>query len=379
MKNKRFLMLLFFTIIFLASCGKDKQIINECDHIYIDTIIDPTCTNEGYTNRVCEKCGSEDNILYVDALGHQCIKIYKEDELGNVYYELDCTRCDYIGIENLNTSINDLYGFNDLKRYQNKESLKQFYAAVVMVCDQFNESNANLEAQNISVNGKNLNVYLIDKIEYTGYELSINEALAVMNILIMDNPKYYFLSSNIIYDSNYIYLICNDKSELKYKRNDINNLIDNAYQAIDLLCDEAVDDEAIVRIIHDYINSNLEYALDEKNEPVVEDWAHNILGMLLFKKGVCETYSKLFKLLCDHIGIECLVVKGTGINGSHSWNIVKIDDSWYGIDLTYDDTNNANIYDYFLMTSNEMSGIYTPYSSLIMTEKYIYLLPEIAS
>jgi transglutaminase/protease-like cytokinesis protein 3 len=60
------------------------------------------------------------------------------------------------------------------------------------------------------------------------------------------------------------------------------------------------------------------------------------------KKGVCEDYSRLYKKMCDAIGLECEVVTGTakmlsqntkGMN--HAWNVVKIGGKWQLLDATW--------------------------------------------
>ncbi len=49
---------------------------------------------------------------------------------------------------------------------------------------------------------------------------------------------------------------------------------------------------------------------------------------------VCEGYSRAFKLICDRLGVPCVLVSG----GNHMWNHVKMDDGkWYAVDVTYDD------------------------------------------
>lgn len=48
---------------------------------------------------------------------------------------------------------------------------------------------------------------------------------------------------------------------------------------------------------------------------------------------VCAGYSRAFKMVCDELGIPCLIVYNSG----HEWNYVSLYDKWYGVDLTYDD------------------------------------------
>ena len=52
---------------------------------------------------------------------------------------------------------------------------------------------------------------------------------------------------------------------------------------------------------------------------------------------VCEGYSKAFKLVCDELGIPCLLIVGYGNGGDHMWNYVQLNGQWYAVDVTFDD------------------------------------------
>lgn len=58
---------------------------------------------------------------------------------------------------------------------------------------------------------------------------------------------------------------------------------------------------------------------------------------------VCEGYSKAFKVLCDRLGIGCVLVEGDAksnvddIPGAHMWNYVCVDGQWYAVDVTWND------------------------------------------
>ncbi|WP_132054397.1 transglutaminase domain-containing protein [Pseudocnuella soli] len=68
---------------------------------------------------------------------------------------------------------------------------------------------------------------------------------------------------------------------------------------------------------------------------------------LVLQKGeaVCDGYARLFKVLCDHAGLEAVVINGYARTGSgsqgrffranHSWNAVRIDSIWYLLDATW--------------------------------------------
>lgn len=88
--------------------------------------------------------------------------------------------------------------------------------------------------------------------------------------------------------------------------------------------------------LHDYLVTNVKYEYTDKTYHK----AHSSVGALLHGRAVCEGYAMAFKLLCDAIGISCIVVHGTATNfegtENHAWNIVKLDGKCYHIDVTWD-------------------------------------------
>ena len=82
-------------------------------------------------------------------------------------------------------------------------------------------------------------------------------------------------------------------------------------------------------------------------------------------RPVCEGYSRAFKLLCDALKIPCILVTGEGTSGSitapHMWNYVRLGDTWYAVDVTWDDPTGLDdqgkiSYAYFLVGSDTICG-----------------------
>ena len=98
--------------------------------------------------------------------------------------------------------------------------------------------------------------------------------------------------------------------------------------------------------INKYIMDKIEYAYESDGKtPSDAYWAHNIEGLVntAYSKGVCECYAKNFKLICDSVGLETIMATGIGQSGSssggHAWNYVKLEEKWYGMDVTWNDTS----------------------------------------
>lgn len=75
----------------------------EHEHSYVATVIEPTCTDSGYTEYVCSECGERYAEDYVEPLGHlwegTVIKEPTQDEWGVICY--CCVRCGAEGYEDI--------------------------------------------------------------------------------------------------------------------------------------------------------------------------------------------------------------------------------------------------------------------------------------
>jgi hypothetical protein len=78
--------------------------------------------------------------------------------------------------------------------------------------------------------------------------------------------------------------------------------------------------------------------------------------------GVCQAYAEAAKLLLNKVGIECEVVVGTSRDENHAWNIVKLDNEYYMLDVTWNDpTTEVDgeeeyvYYDYFNLTQEQFA------------------------
>lgn len=138
-----------------------------------------------------------------------------------------------------------------------------------------------------------------------------------------------------------------------------------------------------LKIVHDYLVDTIEYdATSGKN-------IYNIYGALIDKKSVCEGYARAYKTILDEIGIESIIVCGTGRNSageteSHAWNYVKIEGIWYAIDVTWDDPviignrylTDTMKYSYFLKGSDEFFADHFEDGNIIGNYNFAY--PQIS-
>jgi hypothetical protein len=89
--------------------------------------------------------------------------------------------------------------------------------------------------------------------------------------------------------------------------------------------------------IHDFICENVHY------DKLQKAYSHEIIGPLGHGVGVCEGIAKTVKILCDALGIWCMIVISDAnaekkIKYRHAWNIVKLGGKYYHLDATFDNT-----------------------------------------
>lgn len=108
-----------------------------------------------------------------------------------------------------------------------------------------------------------------------------------------------------------------------------------------------------IKAVNAMLIENITYSFcataDEHGTTYEEGAAHirNVYGALVGGKCVCEGYARAFKLIMDRLGIPCLLVQGysQGVAGGfepHMWNYVWIAGSWYGVDVTWNDSDGKN-------------------------------------
>ncbi len=108
---------------------------------------------------------------------------------------------------------------------------------------------------------------------------------------------------------------------------------------------------------YNYIASNCYYSYDAVN-------AANAYGALGDGAAKCDGISLAMKWICEEMGIPCMVMAGNqpGNPIGHAWNIVRIDGTYYDLDVTNDVNSaerNYNYYGAFNVSRSWMRSKYT--------------------
>lgn len=110
-----------------------------------------------------------------------------------------------------------------------------------------------------------------------------------------------------------------------------------------------------VKAAHDILAATNVYASGAAKDNKIAHCAYSALVPNDGYDPVCDGYSKAFKVLCDLLGIPCVLV----ISDTHMWNLVQMDDgAWYYVDVTWDDQPFGVNWNYFLIGSqSRVNGV----------------------
>lgn len=112
-----------------------------------------------------------------------------------------------------------------------------------------------------------------------------------------------------------------------------------------------------LQYVHDFICENVRY------DKLKKAYSHEIIGPLGQGVGVCEGIAKAVKILCDALGIWCIIALSEanpeqGIKYRHAWNVVRINGKYYHLDATFDNSLGKmaeNVrYDYFMLNDKQL-------------------------
>ncbi|MDD2414688.1 MAG: hypothetical protein PHI94_05900, partial [Eubacteriaceae bacterium] len=197
---------------------------------------------------------------------------------------------------------------------------KSIYAILVQSTDNF-ESHIDLNGLNITVDG-------LTRIWQAFYQ---------------DNPQYFWFNSysyeydpgsNIINSMDLSYTC--DKATRDQKQSEI----DKKVAAIEAQIPEDADEYTVVKTVHDLIISETKYGYASADN-------QNIASVFIDGESVCVGYSKAMEYILKDMGLFCTVVDGQAKDrGAHEWNLVKMNDQYYYVDVTWDDPGFADADDH---------------------------------
>lgn len=194
--------------------------------------------------------------------------------------------------------------------------------------------------------------------------LSTEQVKKVQALFVYANPQYYFLNTILFTTNNNtcalgVYGAFADGSSRAAVTQDILTRLE-ALQA--QVSDMGITFETEAQI-HELLCDELTYmsgddVLKDKTDPY---YTQTVYGALVKGETVCAGYTKLYSMLCNYFGIDCISVSST----DHAWNEVRYGDHWYIVDVTWDDTRDRAKFFHITdqrMTATDQNHSHVPYS-----------------
>jgi len=111
-------------------------------------------------------------------------------------------------------------------------------------------------------------------------------------------------------------------------------------------------------LLHDYLVYTGQYDYDNLLAGKVPEDSYRCAGIIMNGKGVCQSYSYAFRYFMQLEGIECHIVSSDAMN--HAWNVIRLGDSYYHIDVTWDDPIRDKLgqvsHSHFLLSDSAISS-----------------------
>lgn len=187
----------------------------------------------------------------------------------------------------------------------------------------------------------------------------------VFEAILYDNPELFFISENCKSEINN-FGNCYFVPEYTMNLYEYDEQLAELEKVKDLVKEKTANlSESYEKelFIHDFVVEKCEY-VDKTGGTYSSAY-----GCLVEGKASCEGYAKAVKYLLDAEGIENYLAVGTTEGGApsestgHAWNIVKIDDGYYHLDVTWNDPEGDSedfaSYAYFNVTDEDISKTHT--------------------
>ena len=165
-----------------------------------------------------------------------------------------------------------------------------------------------------------------------------------------DHPELFYVQTaytekytsdrNVVEIDMAYYTIANDLENAK-------TAFESAATAIEEAARQYADDYSKEKYVHDTLLQSVVY---DASAPMDQSAYSALVG----GRSVCAGYARAFQYVMQNLGIPTYYCAGTS-GEDHAWNIVKLGDGYYNVDVTWDDTD-PSTYDYFNKTDGDYAG-----------------------
>lgn len=226
----------------------------------------------------------------------------------------------------------DKYSSNYI--YNNLNSTEQtFWDALDYVCALYLTG----EDDAVSTSGMVLPDYTIS---YSS--LSLERATEIFLMFNYSNPQYYFINGGYAYIESRGILVPTFYTEFQSgsKRSQATQAMKNTITSWESTIASAGSTEQKAKAAHDLIAKKVQYDDNYLTNPE-NPFHQSAYSVFCDDHSVCAGYTKAFEMLMNGAGIDTIALLST----DHAWNMIRINDSWYHTDCTWDDMDGYSGYE----------------------------------
>ena len=156
------------------------------------------------------------------------------------------------------------------------------------------------------------------------------------------NPQYYFINGGYAYIEPSSILLPTFYQEFQSgsERSKATQAMKNQITSCESAIAAAGSAEQKAKVAHDYIVKKVEYDDNYLTNPE-NPFHQSAYSVFCDDHSVCAGYTKAFEMLMNGAGIDTIALLST----DHAWNMIKINDSWYHTDCTWDDMDGYSGYE----------------------------------
>lgn len=238
----------------------------------------------------------------------------------------------------------DKYSSNYI--YNNLNSTEQtFWDALDYVCALYLTG----EDDAVSTSGMVLPDYTIS---YSS--LSLERATDIFLMFNYSNPQYYFINGGYAYIESRGILVPTFYTEFQSgsKRSQATQAMKNTITSWESTIASAGSTEQKAKAAHDLIARKVQYDDNYLTNPE-NPFHQSAYSVFCDDHSVCAGYTKAFEILMNGAGIDTIAVLST----DHAWNMIKINDSWYHMDCTWDDMDGYSGYEMIYKCFNRSESV----------------------
>lgn len=193
-------------------------------------------------------------------------------------------------------------------------------------------------------------------VSFTFMGVTYDRAADLFTMFSYSNPQYYFIGNGFLSNGSSMFPMIYDGFANGATRAAETAKVKAQIDAMEAQIAAGTTEVEKARIAHDLICKKIKYDHDYMKPVSKTPYHQTAYSVFCDDYTVCAGYTKAYTILMNGAGVDTLSVTSK----EHAWNMICINDSWYNIDLTWDDLDGQYdmevMYGYFNRSTAMITG-----------------------